>query len=555
MEHSFALVRAAFLQRLEQDNFYDLRIHDRPSSVLEFIDFLTAGNLAMRQLGLVDRAQFPDLTNLEITFSEFLARPIKLNDRDILLRTLFCEYFCEAIAVALVREVSRSPHAPGDDAALGEIGVATWPEWVEAMIRPDRVHQLANDLTEAASQALEHRTLISFFIRAPVPGKFSMWGPGASSGQGRKLPTRVIESDGYSVAVSVSRYEEVECAAAAYEWQGVLTLTGESEPTAAACGMVYVFDRADGALIGGLSDLIMASDSMTDEDVMQAKAFITQHDDAADVIEQSDLCFVWLWERKGGAEKGTGAKCLAAALDDLRRRFKKVRTVVFNAHPGQFVPRRGIEPPMVTVERQSAVESLVNYIHSLGLKFDVRAIFSKQDNEQHDALVALGEAMNGQYRGDDDDDDDAGGAEGELDLDTWENEISYLLRLAGLDELADDFDDGEAADDKIITAVKHIVFDSGVHYLRPGSSSGFSPALIGMLEEVPHEEAHDEIRGMDEFCAELPDNMRVIAVYWLDDYAVCTVEADTPFGELTEYFTLVRKPRPINVDSFFRGIS
>lgn len=553
MEHSFALVRSAFLQRLEKDNFYDLRIHDRPPSVLEFIDYVTAGNVVMRTLGLVERAQFPDLTNLRITFSEFLSRTIKFNDREIRLRTHFCEYFCEPIAVALIREVSQGPHASESDAALREIGVATWFEWVEAMMRAERVHQLAIHLTDAAATALEHRTLLSFFIRDPLPGKFSMWGPGASSGQGRKLPTRVVEADGYSVSVSVSRYEEVECAVTAYEWQGVLTLTGESEPTAAACGMVYVFDRADGALLGGLSDLIMASDSMTDEDVMQAKAFVTQHEDAAHVIEQSDLCFVWLWERRGGAEKGTGAKCLAAALEDLRRRFKKIRTVVFNAHPGQFIPRRGIEPPMVAVERQLAVESLVTYIHRLGLKFDVRAIFSKQDNQQHDALVALGEAMNGEYRGDDD--DDAGRAEDELDLDTWEREISALLRRAGLDGLADDFDAGAAADDEIITAVKHIVFDSGVHYLRPGSSSSFSPALIGMLEEVPHEKAHDEIWGIDEFCEELPDSMRVIAVYWLNDYAVCAVQADTPFGELTEYFTLVRKPRPINVDSFFRGIS
>jgi len=557
VEHSFALVRAEFLQRLAEDNFFDLRIDDRPSSILEFIECLSVGNVAMRHFGLVEKAQFPDLTNLEMSFSEFLDQPIKFNNREIRLVTFFHENFCEPIAAALAREVSRSPHAPESVAALVEFGVSTWSEWATAMAMPERVHQLAGELANAAAKALANRSLISFFIKAPIPGKFSMWGPGASSGAGRKLPTRVIEREGYSVSVSVSRYEEVECAVTAYEWQGTLTLPGAIEPDAAACGMVYVFDREDGMLAGGLSDLIMASDSMTDEDVMQAKAFITQNDDAADVIEQSDLCFVWLWERRGGTEGGIGAKCLAVALEDLRRRFKKIRTVVFNAHPGQFVARRGIEPPMVTLERHTAVESLVDYIRGMGLKFDVRTIFSKKDNPQHDSLIAIGEAMGGRYPdpADDEDDDDetSGVGQSSINLNEWRDEVIELFLLAGLDDLADSLEGFCESYEEIEAALKYLIFDQSVQYLPVSSSGSFETLLLG-LDEIPHQEAHETVPGIDEFCEHLPDNIRVISVNRIFDYVVCTVSADTPFGEFVEHFTLVRKPRPINVDSFLRRL-
>lgn len=560
MEHSIALLREAYLQRLGDDNFHDLHIQDRPASIHQFVDSLTMGNLAMRHFGLSDAARFPDLTDLNMTFAEFMLLSIQVEDTPLPLSKLFQEYFCKPVGAGLVFEVAKkSLNTAPAKAALAEVGVGTWGEWASAIVRTSHLDRLAKELAEITKTDLADRTLLSFFIRSPIAGKFSMWGPWATTGAGRKLPTRVIECDGYSVSVEVARYEDVECDVLAYEWEATLTVAGASQPDAAAVGMVYVFEREDGVAVGGLEDLVIAADAMADSDVIQAKAFITQYDDAADVIETNDLCFVWLWDRRGGAAKGLGAKCLAAALQDLRRRFKKVRTVVFDARPGQFSNwTSAVDPPMVAVEKQTAVENLVGYIRSLDLNFDVRTIFARSDDSQREAVVAYSQAMDKRSRGQNDresGDPDSSEVENDLNLDVWESEISNLLRLAGLGELADDLDDGDASDDIITAAVKHIIFDSSVHYLRPSSSGDFSPALIGMLEEVPHEQAHEEIRGMDEFCQELPDNMLVRAVYWLDDYAVCTVEADTPFGALTEYFTLVRKPRAINVENFFRNIS
>ncbi|MFC5550163.1 hypothetical protein [Massilia aerilata] len=557
MEHSFGLLREAFLQRLEDDRFGDFRIEDEPASIHEFIDQMTVGNVAMRHFGLSDKARFPDLTNLNITFAEFMRQPVQIEGLHLPVDTIFREQFCRQIASKMVMAVAHErPSTPAANAALAEVGAAGWRDWASAVAQPPHLARLAAEFAEIAVKTFAEKPLISFFIRSPVEGEFSMWGPWASTGQGRELPTRIVEGDGYSVSVRVFRYLEVECDVAAYEWEATLTMAGAAQPDAAACGMTYVFKREGGELVGGLQDLIIAADSMADSDVIQAKSFITQHDDAEDVIEKSDLCFVWLWDRRAGVAKGLGAKCLTAALDDLRRRFKKVRTVVFDARPGQFSNWTSrVDPPMVALEKQTAVENLVGYIQGLNLKFDVRTIFARSDNPDREAVIAYSQATDWRDQGTrQDEGDEPEQDENDIDLDKWEEEICRLFRAAGLEELAEEVENGDAAYDEVLAAIKHIVFESSVHYLRPSSSGDFEPSLIDMLDEVPHDDAHDQIAGMDEFCSGLPDRMHVSAVHWLDGYAICTVLAHTPFGDLTEYFTLVRKPRPINLESFFQSL-
>jgi len=87
------------------------------------------------------------------------------------------------------------------------------------------------------------------------------------------------------------------------------------------------------------------------------------------------LAFVWLWERREGTAKGFGAKCLVAAVDDLKRRFRRVKTVILDARPAQFADWGSeLEPPMVVIQKRTAVDSLVSYIESLPLSTDVRPI-------------------------------------------------------------------------------------------------------------------------------------------------------------------------------------
>ncbi|KFC72690.1 hypothetical protein [Massilia sp. LC238] len=553
MNDSISLVRDAFVERLKADDFRELGLDgSSPGSVHDFIEFLTAGNIMFRDFGLGDRARFPDLTDLTTTFGDFLHKPVQINGNQVEVATVFRDTFCFPVALGLILQVAAA-HSRGSsgEAALSEVHAANWREWVAAMEQPEQLRLVAAALLASAEVEFASRPLLSFFITMPIAGKFAMWGPNASSGQGRKLPSKVIDCDGYSVTTRVSRYEEVECDVTAYEWEATLTMAGASEPDAAACGMIYVFEREGGELVGGLGDLVIASDSMADADVIQVKSFITQHDDAADVIEKSDLCFVWIWERRGGDTKGLGAKCLIPALADLRRRFKKVRTVVFDARPGQFSNWTSrVDPPMVALEKQTAVENLVSYIQSLKLDFDVRSVFAGSDHPFNESLAAVGEAVGaGHDLGDDEDFDDS------IDLDEWCDEIVGLLRSAGLVELANELEDDVAAYDEVMTAVKHIVFDSDIHYLRPSSSGQFDPAYVVHYEVVPLPEALVEIEGMDDFFSALPVYIDLVAIYWLDDYAVCEVRAPIPFGDLTEYFTLVRKPRPVNVMAFLATLA
>ena len=556
MEKSVCLLSEDFAQRLEDDYFNDLDAGGHPVSIRDFIHFLTAGNVSMRRLGLSGHARFPDLTDLSITFKELLQRPLNLNGRDLTIRTLYSDFVCRPLTFALIQKNAailsqeRASHA-----ALIEMGARNWQEWATEMATPERLIHVAQVLADLAADTLANRTLISFFIQSPAEGKFLSWGPRAASGIGRKLPVKVSEGDGYTVTTTVSRYEEVECAVTAYEWQATLTVAGAAEPDAAACGMLYVFDRADGVLIGGLDDLIIASDSMADEDVLQAKAFITQHDDAEQVIEKSDLCFVWLWERRGGARKGLGAKCLVAGYNDIQRRFKKIRTLVLNAHPAQFIDQGSrVQPPMVAVERQTAIENLVAYVHSIDLKTNVRPIFTTLDNPEHDALSAIGDVIKSQFGEDMQpglnraDQDDSG-----LDVAAWAEELAELFRMAGLDDLADGLEGGIAPYEEVETALKNLIFEPSVQYMRVSSSGSFERMFLG-IDVVPHQIAHESIAGVDEFCEHLPEGMRLISVDKVHDYVVCTVAAETPFGNLVEYFTLVRKPRPINIDSFFRRL-
>lgn len=107
MEHSTSLLKKEFLQRLENDYFGDLRLTDGPVSIHEFVDMVSVGNVAMRFLGGATKVVFPDLTNLGITFGEFLQRNIRFDDREVPVEVFFCEFFCEPIASALIHEIAH----------------------------------------------------------------------------------------------------------------------------------------------------------------------------------------------------------------------------------------------------------------------------------------------------------------------------------------------------------------------------------------------------------------------------------------------------------------
>ena len=283
---------------------------------------------------------------------------------------------------------------PSLEQAFGEVSADSWETWGETMAHPDRVEKVSMVLMETMTRTLADRTLLSFFIRPPKVAQFSLVEAKSYSGFGHQLPTHVISHYEYSVEIRVAKYDEVACAVTAYEWMSKLTLAGASQHDAAACGMVYVFDRVKETPTGDKDDLIFAPDSMADDDVLQVQSFLDQHENSSQVIEHSDLAFVWLWERRESTAKGLGATRLVAAVGDLKRRFRRVKTVILDARPAQFADWGSeLEPPMVVIEKRTAVDSLVGYIESLPLSTDVRLISNNFRNPHKDALMILHDAV------------------------------------------------------------------------------------------------------------------------------------------------------------------
>jgi hypothetical protein len=123
-------------------------------------------------------------------------------------------------------------------------------------------------------------------------------------------------------------------------------------------------------------------------------SFLDQHDDAEELINESDLCFVWLWERKANTPKGAGGECLMAAIKDIKSRFRKVRTVVVDVRPSQFKSWTDqIYPPTVELAKQEAMEAIHGRLHELNLgkivSGEMRCIVNNHDSDPDEAIVAL----------------------------------------------------------------------------------------------------------------------------------------------------------------------
>jgi hypothetical protein len=102
---------------------------------------------------------------------------------------------------------------------------------------------------------------------------------------------------------------------------------------------------------------------------LQVNAFFEQHLDAQSLIDAGDLAFVWLWERRANSRPGAGLACLRAALTDLHRRMRYIRTVVIDVKPYQFVVCDGASMPVgLHLEKLEAVDHLQAFI--AGLKLD-----------------------------------------------------------------------------------------------------------------------------------------------------------------------------------------
>ncbi|MBW8827965.1 MAG: hypothetical protein JF606_00765 [Burkholderiales bacterium] len=115
------------------------------------------------------------------------------------------------------------------------------------------------------------------------------------------------------------------------------------------------------------------------------------------LIEAGDLAFVWLWERRANSRPGAGNAYLQAALTDLRRRRRRIRTVVIDLKPYQFAVCDGAGlTATLHIEKFEAVDRLQSFIAGLRpdemLDMQCRFIVNREGDDPNAALRVLGYA-------------------------------------------------------------------------------------------------------------------------------------------------------------------
>lgn len=345
--------------------------------------------------------RFPAFPNLDTTLSDFLKTNYTHgNGQTLPIRAPVYSMFCWDAVPLVIHDTFVFPRSRGGEqvkqAIIAESNFTSIEELSAFLKEEETVAWLANKFMAQMEESWGSRTLRSFFVIERSPGGFFKWWPGAWTGIGTVLKATVLPTPVGKTTMRVSRYDDSGLGIKAYEWHAELRANPAAEqPDAIACGMVYVFKRADDGLpLSGHKQLVATADEVADTDVLQVVSFLDQHDDAEELINESDLCFVWLWERKSGAVKGAGGQCLGAAIRDIKSRFSKVRTVVVDVRPAQFKSWTDqIDPPTVELAKQEAIEAIHGRLHELDLSKlvsgEMRCIVNNHGSDPHAALLAL----------------------------------------------------------------------------------------------------------------------------------------------------------------------
>jgi hypothetical protein len=334
------------------------------SSIREFLRELDA--LASAQS---DMFETHPLSDTERPLYEVLMRPLRLSkDTQHRAEVLVLDRVCIPAVNRLLREVSIvSTQDTVAQAALkaweAENGVTSWEELEDKLCEKATRAKIGLRLLEVFwAQTGKSKTLREYFSKEAGETGYRAWWPEAFTGIGEPLADHMSQVPNGSTRIRVTRYDEddVGSSVTPYEWIAELRYDEGSElPDAVACGMVYVLPRRNGRPTCAQSELRWASDAVSDTDVSQMMAFLRQTPDVQSLMQLGDLCFLWIWERRKGSTSGTGRQCLEVALKDLKKRFRKLETLVVSVEPTQFKAWEDTEDPaQIQGEKRLALKQL-----------------------------------------------------------------------------------------------------------------------------------------------------------------------------------------------------
>jgi len=329
------------------------------------------------------------LSNLDLSLKDFLSIPnLILEGTPQPLELIVFRDFCYNKIPALLEEASvhnASSEGKSEFAAMvAASGHDNWENLTKTVMHPAAATHLAQVLLLIFWDESRRRTLWSYFKKDRYPSGYHAWSATSASGCGRPLKPHITPTATGVVKTEIFNHSaDTDSSVKPYEWCSEFRLASESEvPDAIAYGMVYLAARNKGESCSSISDLRWASAVVSNIDVSQVLAFLSQHGDAPALFESGDICFLWLWERKAGSPKGIGAECLLAALTDIKKRFSSVKVLVASLRPAQFTNwGKTHEPPLVQVAKQEALEKLEYFIEKLApqqcLDGQLRFIVSK----------------------------------------------------------------------------------------------------------------------------------------------------------------------------------
>lgn len=332
--------------------------------------------------------------DLNMTISQFIHLPVC--NRPFPLIEGYFEGWCSSMITPLLHEcfVITMDDRRELDAALKEAAVNDRSLIDQALHAESRLFQFTRDLLNDLVSKIGNRTLRSYFIRGVQEDGY-IWSWDTASvilENGRDSKPLELQTEHGVCKVYFDKYymEDSRPLIQAYEWVAEL-VQGNSDVLSRANGMIYKFRRENGLALADSQDLIWAADMVADCDVLEVRSFLSQHEDAEDCYEYGDLAMLSLWERHCEAPKGVGAECLSAAIQLIKKKFKSVQTVVCDVQPAQFIntkPEK--DPPSIQVERQEAIEAIVEYLPNVVKHpLELRIIYNRDGNNPDAAWSAL----------------------------------------------------------------------------------------------------------------------------------------------------------------------
>lgn len=240
--------------------------------------------------------------------------------------------------------------------------------------------QFVSVLLSTFEQEMSDLTLKDAFLRRRHEIGFASWSPEnadrlreeeTESPAGRRnAGPNLLYLDVYS-----NSDEDDDCAAV--EWVGGIKDPDRKEWGAVAAGMLYHFNprvRGNRALM-----LVRAADEVSAGDLARADAFLSAHRNSEQILKKGDIAFVWQWERRHGTQPGTGVECLMAICNELRSRYRKLKSIVFALSPERFAPRAPGEPALIAEARLSDLDKLQAYVSALGPHFGLDVYMTASD--------------------------------------------------------------------------------------------------------------------------------------------------------------------------------